>query len=178
MDVPAKLGYYVDDLPGLFVLAQIGKVGNALRTFGGASLIRRVVAPISLCAIIIGCLAIRASAVDENRKQYLDITMIPDSSAAEAQGLMRPDAEEIAELLKIKPLVDRIRAAKQSGETDYSHMPKPILQAKILCLYKIMIAKQEVRRLVAQLDRELAEGNIALNTLTARKGNFANAVTT
>jgi hypothetical protein len=107
---------------------------------------------------------------------FRDIKMGPDrDKAGEARGGLRVEAEEIAVLLRIKPLVEKLRATKASASAQAS---RPIEQARMLCLWKIFIALQEVRKVVAVINIEISRSNETFNSLTAQRNMMANVLNT
>jgi hypothetical protein len=124
-------------------------------------------------------LPVRAYAFGEGEsfKSYRDIKITPEilvtSAAPSADGIMRADAEEIADLLHVRSLATTIRSAKASN---VSPLPRSVQQARLLCLYKIMIASEEVRKTVAIIDFEIAITNSNLGALVAKRNGFSNSV--
>jgi len=107
---------------------------------------------------------------------FRDIKMTPDRDRdGEARGEPRAEAEELATLLNIKPLVEKLRAAKASGSPEAT---RPIEQTRLLCMWKIFIALQEVRKVVAVLNVEIARSNESFNSLTAKRNMTTNVLNT
>lgn len=104
--------------------------------------------------------------------------MTPDiNQEVETSHELRADAREVAEILKISPLVEKLKAAKAAGQTA-EIMPRPLLNAKMLCLWKIAQCILEVRKMVAAIDYDLASSNVALDQLVVRGNNIQNMLNT
>ncbi|MBY0357892.1 MAG: hypothetical protein K2W82_07810 [Candidatus Obscuribacterales bacterium] len=140
------------------------------------SIIQRVALFCSLPAIIFGsplCLA----ATSTDKHEFRDIKIIPDRNLeAEAQGQLRADANELAELLKIKPYVESLRQYKAAGKAKTTQLPKAMQHARLLCLWKIFIASQEVRKVVAMINYDLSTTRVNLDSLTNKKNMTANMI--
>ena len=125
-------------------------------------------------------LPVRAYAFGEGDsfKSYRDIKITPEVSinaAAPTEGIMRADADEIADLLRVRSLATTIRSAKSANA---SPLPRNIQQARLLCLYRIMIATEEVRKTVGIIDYEIANTNSNLGALVAKRNAFSNTLNT
>ena len=111
---------------------------------------------------------------------FRDIKMAPERDrAGEARGELRAEAQELASLLNIKPLVEKLQAAKLGQPGAGSETSRPIEQARVLCLWKIFIALQEVRKVVAVINIELSNSYETYNSLTSKRfmtANMLNAV--
>ncbi len=102
-------------------------------------------------------------------ESFVDIKLTPDSHGhAEENGELRSDALETAEILRIVPYVQQIRLARQSAADQPGTMSRATLYAKYLCLLRILAAREEVRKFVVALKRDLATSYVALDTLTTR----------
>ncbi len=111
-------------------------------------------------------------------KSYRDIKITPEISinaAGPTDGIMRADADEIADLLHVRSLATTIRSAKSSN---VAPLPRNIQQARLLCLYKVMIASEEVRKTVGNIDYEIANTNSDLGALVAKRNAFSNSLNT
>jgi hypothetical protein len=109
-------------------------------------------------------------------KSYRDIKITPEivvNAAPSADGVMRADADEIADLLHVRSLATTIRSAKASN---VSPLPRNIQQARLLCMYKVMIASEEVRKTIGIIDYEIANTNSDLGALVAKRNQFSNSV--
>jgi hypothetical protein len=116
-----------------------------------------LVAELTLCCQTESCLA----------GTYLDIKLTPDSTAhALDNGPLRADALEAAELLRVRPLVEKLRTnrAEHSGV----QLPPELLKAKYLCLLRILSAREEVRKVVMAIKKDLAFSYESLEALTTR----------
>lgn len=110
---------------------------------------------------------------------YRDIKMAPDrDTAAEARGELRTDAQEASRLLRVEAMVEKLRAAKQAGISDSTQLPRTIQQARLLCLLKIFIAMEEVRNVIAVINRELSVSYTALDSLTTKRDMAMNMLNT
>jgi hypothetical protein len=110
---------------------------------------------------------------------FRDIKMAAErDKAGEARGELRAEAQELAALLNIKPLVEKLRAAKASEMGASAETSRPIEQARMLCLWKIFIALQEVRKVVAVLNIEIARSFESFNSLTAKRNMTTNILNT
>jgi len=113
-----------------------------------------------------------ASGFDQNG--FADIKLTPEAKTL--VGGLRQDAYEIASLLEIEPYVAKLRAEQPpSGSTA---VPRPILNAKMICLWKLMAASQEVRRIVAAINHDLSKAYIALDVLTTKRDRTQNLLNT
>jgi hypothetical protein len=123
-----------------------------------------------------------ALALGQHRvRAFVDIKLTPDSPVdKQVAGVLRPDAAEIAEILELEPYMQKLIAAKavSAGGGTPQVLDRPLLKTKLFCLYRIVIAQQEVRRIAALLDRDLATANVDLGTLSAKQANFNNTMTT
>jgi hypothetical protein len=97
---------------------------------------------------------------------------------AESRGDLRTDAKEVAKILKIEPLVAKLRLEKNKELGRTVELSKSCQQARLLCLWKIMAAKQEVRQSVALIDQELSKSNRALESLTNERDMAINTLNT
>jgi hypothetical protein len=103
-------------------------------------------------------------------KIFRDITMTaPRDPASETRGELRTDAQEVVDVLKIGPMVERLRQEKRRGNLDSARLSKPVEQMRLLCLWRILQASQEVRKAVAAIDYDLAESSGTLDRLNARQ---------
>jgi hypothetical protein len=120
-----------------------------------------------------------ATAFADEVKSFRDIRMTPPRDAqAELRGALRIDAQEAADILKITPLVEKIRAEKRRGVTDPDTLPRPLQQARLICLWKIWQGQQEIRRAVAAIDFDLSQSNTNLDSLTMKRQQTINMITT
>jgi hypothetical protein len=142
-------------------MAWTQKAANTMK-----SLVLQQVATFTIaCAL----LAPAACAEASDAKSFLDIKMMPNRDLqGEARGELRADAKELADLLNIKPLVSALRKSKEAG-TDSTHLPRSLQQARMLCLWKILIASQEVRKVVAAINFNLSRSNATLDALSAKR---------
>lgn len=124
-------------------------------------------------------LQLSARAQADNSHSFLDIKITPDrDSASEQAGQLRRDAQEIANLLGINPLVEKLRSAKLADQKNTASLPRALQVAKLLCLYKILIASEEVRKVVAQINFDLSCANSELYTLTEKYNATSNMLNT
>lgn len=108
---------------------------------------------------------------------FTDIKMTADFAPdAGKHGDLRPDAAEISELLEITPYVEQLRQHRINNPADTCDLPKPLLTAKVLCLWKILMASEEVRKFSAKIDLDLATSNVALDALVAKRDATSNAI--
>lgn len=122
-----------------------------------------------MCALLVACLT--PSAALSSAGNYLDIQLTPGSTEhAEDNGPLRADALEAAEILHIRPYVELLRAARQSG-VEPEHMSRAQLNAKYLCLTRILAARMEVRKFVVSIKKDLDRSYVALDTLVLRNQN-------
>jgi hypothetical protein len=106
---------------------------------------------------------------------FLDIMMTPErNKEAEAQGQLRADAQEAAEILNIAPLIEKLRREKYKKESEATIHSKAVHNTRLLCLWKIMIGMQEVRKVVANINYDMARSEVALDTLTRKKNMTTN----
>ncbi len=112
----------------------------------------------------------------EDVKSYRDISLSPPTVklGVKSSG-MRPDAEEVADLLNVRGLAEKIRSARDLHE---SPMPRAVEQARLICLYRLFIASEETRKAVAVIDFELAKSNQNLGALSAKRDAARNMITT
>jgi hypothetical protein len=110
---------------------------------------------------------------------FRDIKMTPDRDLeAEARGELRADAQEASRILRVESLVEKLREAKRAGITDTSQLPRPVQQARLLCLWKIFVAMEEVRKVVGVINRELSISYTALDSLTTKTNMTTNTINT
>jgi len=133
----------------------------------------------AVALVLLSALTNTAGARAEEGKNFRDIRMTPPRDVqAELHGALRIEAQEAAEILKITPLVEQIRAAKERGVTDPDTMGRPLQQARLLCLWKIWQAQQEIRRGIGMIDFDLSESNTNLDSLTIKRQQVINMITT
>lgn len=107
---------------------------------------------------------------------FRDIKVTPDlNQAAEARGELRTDAQEAADLLNVRSLVERIRQAKREKSPTNT---RPLQNARLLCMWRIFIASEEVRKAVAAIDFELSSSYADMDSLMTRKGMTLNTLNT
>ncbi len=110
---------------------------------------------------------------------FYDIKMTPNiDHAAVAAGALRADAAEIADLLEITSYVERLREFKKTNPSITCELPKPLLNAKVLCLWRILTLTEEVRRYSAAIDCDLASSNVVLAQLCAKRDSTSNMINT
>lgn len=127
---------------------------------------------LALIALALSLSISSASARDE--KTFRDITMIPEVKGVVPPGELRPDAQEIANILNIQPLVARLQAARGSQ----AQAAKPVLYARLLCDWKMFAAGEEVRKFVNLIESDLADSNITLDSLMAKQNKTINTLNT
>lgn len=123
-------------------------------------------------------LIVSGAASADDAASFRDIKLTPERKlSSEQAGHLRADAQEIADLLKIAPLVERLRAQQQAGS---SRLPptRAFQNARLLCLWKIFIASQEVRKVVATINYDLSRSNQALDSLTSKRDMTINMLNT
>ena len=142
-----------------------------------ANVVSAAILSVILCAPIV-CPKSATAAAATATKAFRDIKMtaLPDA-AAQAKGELRADAKEVADILKITPYVEKIRAEKSQGANS-SSASKPLQQARLLCLWKLLQADEEVRREVASIHFDLAATNSSLGALSARRQRLINNINT
>lgn len=114
----------------------------------------------------------------KSSKEYVDIQITPTRNlTAEANNELRADAAEIADLLNIRPLVEMLRTHQRSGK-DMCEAPKALQSARLMCLWRMFVASEEVRKVVAQINFDIAVNNVHLETLTNRKRLTNNLINT
>ncbi|MFA6208624.1 MAG: hypothetical protein WCT03_12545 [Candidatus Obscuribacterales bacterium] len=110
---------------------------------------------------------------------FYDIKMTPNiDHAAVAAGALRADAAEIADLLEVTAYVERLREFKKNNPSITSELPKPLLNAKVLCLWRILTLTEEVRHYSAAIDCDLASSNVVLAELCAKRDATSNMLNT
>lgn len=120
-----------------------------------------------------------AIASTKSNPEFLDIKMTPDRDlASEERGELRAEANELAELLKIKPFVEELRRQKSLGNAKTTQLPKALQHARMLCLWKIFIASQEVRKVVAMINYDLSTTRVNLDSLTTKRDMTINMINT
>jgi hypothetical protein len=123
-------------------------------------------------------LAAYAFGEGDSFKSYRDIKITPEiimNASPSADGIMRADADEIADLLHVRSLATTIRSAKVSN---VAPLPRNIQQARLMCMYKVMIASEEVRKTIGIIDYEIANTNSNLGALVAKRNQFSNSLNT
>lgn len=117
-----------------------------------------------------------APALAGRAEDFKDIKLTPDRDlSAEAQGYLRADAREIETILGVGPLVGKIEEARRGG-IDTATLPKVTQNARLVCLWRILQASEEVRKVVAQIDFDIAEAHIALDKLTSKRDMTRNMI--
>lgn len=124
--------------------------------------------------LYVACLVawpVAASALE--RQDFVDIRLTPEETVK--SGELGLGASEMAEVLRIRPYVNVLRDYRAIAK----HQPasRVVTQARLLCAWRILQASQEVRRLVAKINQELAISYISLDSLNARKEMVTNVVT-
>lgn len=110
-----------------------------------------------------------------SKQDFHDIKLTPDVTAADENStVLRPDAKEVAQLLRIEPYIERVRQAELSG----AKLDRPLLNAKVFCMWRILETAQEVRKFTAAIDKDLAASYVALDSLQSLRDNAQNAVNT
>ncbi|MFN8658286.1 MAG: hypothetical protein U0105_18265 [Candidatus Obscuribacterales bacterium] len=110
-------------------------------------------------------------------RQFRDIKMAPDrDQQSEAGGAMRADAQEVAALLDIAPMVERLRALQKLPRTDATHRTRAVQNMRLLCMWRIFIAEEELRKVIAQIDFNLSETYTELAAMEAKKMSLINDV--
>jgi len=111
-------------------------------------------------------------------KEYVDIQITPARNLmAEANSELRADAAEMADLLNIRPVVEMLRTHQRSGK-DMANAPKDVQSARLMCLWRMFEASEEVRKVVAQINFDIAVNNVHLETLNNRKRLTNNTINT
>lgn len=130
----------------------------------------RVVIALTLCF-----LSIEPAALAKGRSEFVDIKLTPDVTPSQVPaGAIRADAKEVAQLLEIEDYVVQIQEAKRTG----APMTRDLTNKKMICLWRIMTAAEEVRKMSGRIDRELSFTNIALDELISRRNGVSNALNT
>lgn len=112
--------------------------------------------------------------VAEDAKSFRDITLTPRRVIEnESRGELREDAKEVAEVLGVSDMVARLRQAK--GNPNPS---REVQTMRLLVLWRIFTASEEVRHVVAECGFDLAQAHIALDGLNAKKQMVSNTLTT
>lgn len=107
-------------------------------------------------------------------KAFKDITLTPARIPEnEARGDLREDAKEVAQVLGVEDAVERLR--REKGNFSNS---KELQSVRLMCLWKIFIAAEEVRKVVTECQFDLAQAHIALDQLTGKKQMVSNMITT
>jgi len=131
--------------------------------------------PTILSALFPVAFPLEGFAASKEHKQFLDIKMTPPLQA-KVDSTIRPDALDAADTLKIAPYIVRLQATKT--ELANGTLNRAELNARLLCLWKIAQATLEVRKLTAQIDRDLATSYVALDSLMAKKTTAENFINT
>jgi hypothetical protein len=118
-----------------------------------------------------------SQAAADKAKPFLDIKMTAERYTYNSQGQLTLDAQELADLLKIKPLVMALWQAKQTGISS-ADLPKKLQYARLLCLWKIFTASEEERKVVGEINNDLATSYIALDGLEAKRNMTNNMLNT
>lgn len=118
-----------------------------------------------------------SQAVADKGKPFLDIKMTATRDINKSPEQLGLDAQELADLLKIKPLVMALWEAKRSGISS-ANLPKTLQYARLLCLWKIFTASEEERKVVGEVNHDLATSYIALDGLEAKRNMATNMINT
>lgn len=135
----------------------------------------RILSIAVILAISFNSLSLPLYAVTTDPNVFRDILITPErDKESEARGQLRADAQEVAELLNIAPLVEKLRKEKHKKESEATQHSKAVHNTRLLCLWKIMIGMQEVRKVVANINYDLARSEVALDDLTRKKNMTTN----
>lgn len=132
-----------------------------------------------ICLASIGFVFLLSGAAEAKpSKEYIDIQITPARNLqAEANNELRADAAELADLLNIRPVVEMLRTHQRSGK-DMADAPKALQSARLMCLWRMFVASEEVRKVVAQINFDIAVNNVHLETLNNRKRLTNNLINT
>lgn len=125
-------------------------------------------------AVILTSITAAHATIADDAKSFRDITLTPRRIPAnEERGDLREDAKEVAEVLGITDMVDRLRREKSNYATS-----REIQNIRLLCLWRIFTASEEVRQVCAECGFDRAQTHIALDELTAKKQMAIDLITT
>jgi hypothetical protein len=159
--------------------AVCGLVCAAPSTFSLRAIVKSIhllARNILVCFSSLVCAVVPACA--NGAGSYKDIKMTPERDIeAETRGEMRAEASEVARLMNIDLLVEKVVHCKNSAPQE-TQIPKPTQQARLLCLWKIFIALEEVRKVVANINFEIAASHVALDSLTSKSEMTTNLFNT
>jgi len=109
---------------------------------------------------------------------FKDIKMTPvRDRQAESLGELRADAKEAAQILRIEPMVSMLRKARSEGSSS-ARPSRSVQHARMLCLWKLSVASQEVRKVSATIDFEIAKSAESLDQLSAKRDMAINMINT
>lgn len=109
--------------------------------------------------------------------EFRDITITARISPDDSPENVRADAREVAQLLGIESLVRQLHQAKKQGLLDSSRIPsRRLLNAKIICLWQILMASEEVRALVAKVNADLSRSFWSMEKLSGQAQRTTNLV--
>lgn len=117
-----------------------------------------------------------ASAATKDEFRDIKLTAERDLSS-EAQGYLRADAKEMEQLLDVSSIVDKLKSARANGQ-DTKSLPKSVQNARMLLLWRMLEASEEVRKVVNEIDFDLADTHINLDSLTSKKNMTSNMLNT
>lgn len=150
-------------------------IGATSWCFWSMSLVRKTFAATIVSVCVLALLA--TSSMCKEEKAFRDIKMTPErDEVSESAGALRVDAAEVAELLNIAPMVERLRQLQKEAPTDSTHRSRNVQSMRLLCLWKIFIAEQEVRKAVAQIDYDTGVAFQSLHKLEARQNSIINDI--
>jgi len=112
-------------------------------------------------------------------KSFVDIELAPvRDRESEARGELRADAKEAARILNIEPYVERLRTLKKQGMQASGQLSRRDQTMRLLCLWKLLVASEEVEKLTAKIYCDLDASQVTLQSLTARKNLTADLLNT
>ncbi len=131
-----------------------------------------------LCATAIVSQVFCASAFASPKEDFLDIKLTPERDlSSEAQGYLRADAREMEQLLDVHNIVEKLKAARKNGQ-DTAALSKEVQNSRLLLLWRMLQASEEVRRVVNEIDFDIAESHIALDGLVIKQNMTRNLINT
>lgn len=132
-----------------------------------------ITATVAACCSLSVCNGAEAATSETG---YRDIKLLPGPNlATEESGELRPDAREVADLLKISAYVNLLRRSHASGANS-AQLPRSEQNARILCIWRILTASQEVRRAVALINAEMSRSQTDLDSLRTKSAMTINLI--
>ena len=126
------------------------------------------------CLFSVGSQISATAAAVDNGACFRDIKLTPIT--LDPTDALRADACEAAEILRITPIVKELHAAQATGSS--AGLSRHTQSLRLICLWKILRASEDVRAMVGQIDFDLAVANVQMGALAAKQNKIINTINT